>query len=169
MHPPNNDQVLKLRARIAFLQGTLDDLKNELDDAEADSNQIASAQAECNGNSPTQPSLYSPAHQDNYHDKTFETVIDQLHLNQEEWKHCRELTPEEYKRYGRQLILPEIGLKGAPSSREYNLRLSLIQIGARAATAEECLGPDRRCWRSRMPSCHIPRRCWGGKDWPHRW
>lgn len=165
-----NDQVLKLRARIASLQGALSDLKQQLADAEANSYQIASAQIESNGPSHAQPTLYPPAHQDNCHHSTFESVVDKLHLSQEEKRrHCWELTSEEYKRYGRQLIMPEVGLRGGPSSLKYNLHLSLTPIVARTATTEGCLGPDRRSRRSRMSSCHIPRWCWGGKDWPHGW
>ena len=169
MHSTNN-QVLKLRARIASLQGTLKDLKKQLADAEADSDQFASAQAESSGHSHTQPTLYPPAHQVNCYDKTLESVVDELPLTQaDEWSHCQELTPEEYKRYGRQLILPEIGLRGGSSSTKYNVRLSLTQMGPRTTTTEERFGLDRRCWRSGVSSCHIPRRCWGGEDWPNRW
>ena len=166
MHSTNN-QVHKLRARIASLEDTLEDLKNQLADAEADSSQAASAQAESNGHSHSQN---YPAHQVKCYNKTFGSVIDQLHLTQEDQRsHCWELTSEEYKRYGRQLILPEIGLRGGPSPPKYNLRLSLTQIDARTATTEKCVGLDRRRWRVRVSSCNIPRRCWGGKDWPHGW
>ena len=168
MHSTNN-QVLKLRARIASLEGTLEDLKKQLADAEADANQFASAQAQSNSHSHTQSILYAPAHPANC-PRTFESVVDQLHLTQEDQrKQCWKLTSEEYKRYGRQLILPEIGLRGGPSSPKYNLRPNLTQFGPRTATTEECLSLDRRCWRSGMSSCHISRRCWGGEDWPHGW
>ena len=122
-----NNQVLKLRARIGSLQGTLGDLRRQLADAEADSNQIVNAQAASNGHSQTQPMSYLPVPRNNYDEKTFENVVDQLDLPQEDkWGRNWELTPEEYKRYGRQLIMPEIGLRGGPSFLIYDLPLSLI-------------------------------------------
>lgn len=164
----STDPVLRLRAQIVSLEGVLADLKTQLTRAEAYYNQTAPTQVDTNDHSQTNAISYPPIQSIGDNDNTFETLVDQLELPQEDrFGRSWELRPEEYKRYGRQLIMPEIGLRGGPSSLEYNVRLSLTRIGNRTAAIEKCLGPDRRRGRSRMSSCHIPRRCRGGKDRPH--
>lgn len=166
---PSNHPVLRLRAQIVSLEGILAHLRTQLTDAEAYYDRTPPPQFDTNGHSQTQAIPNSRELPAKYNEKTFESLVDQLELPREDkWGRSSELTPEEYKRYGRQLIMPEIGLRGGPSSLKYKVRLSLTRIGNRTATTEECLRSDRRCGRSRMPSCHIPCRCRGGKDWPYR-
>ena len=120
-----DNPVLRLRAQIASLQGALADLKTQLIDAEAYYNRSTFAQADSSGH------LVQPP---NYNEKTFESLVDQMEMSQEEkWGRSRELTMEEHKRYGRQLIMPEIGLRGGPSSLKHDVPLSLTPIGNRAA------------------------------------
>ncbi|CAD6580878.1 MAG: Urmylation protein [Alectoria sarmentosa] len=109
----SNNPVIRLRAQIASLEGILADLKTQLADAETYNKQTASAQVNNTGHLQTQAPSYPPAQRVDYAEKAFESSIDLLRLPQEDrtgrsW----ELTPEEHKRYGRQLIMPEIGLRG---------------------------------------------------------
>lgn len=121
----SDNPVLRLRAQITSLEGILADLKIQLTNAEACYKQTAPAPVDTNGLSQTFP-LAQPV---DYNKKTFESLVDQLELSQEEERgRSRELTPEEYKRYGRQLIMPEIGLGGGPSFLKYNVRFSLTRI-----------------------------------------
>ena len=136
MMDSSNNPLLRLRTQIASLEGLLADLKTRLADAEAYYNQSTPAPSAANGLSPTQASscpLVQPVKKSK---KAFENLVDQLDLPQEDklgksW----ELTPQEYKRYGRQLIMPEIGLRGGLSSQKYSGRLSLTPMGSRPATA----------------------------------
>ena len=167
---PSEDLVPGLRAQIASLESILADLKTELSRVENYYKNTAPSRADSDRHSRFQANSSSSPHLVNYNGKTFENLVDQLDLSTEEkcgqsW----ELTAGEYKRYGRQLIMPEIGLGGGPSSLNYSVRLLLTQSGNRTATTQECLGPDRRCWRPRMSSCHISCRCRSGKDWPCGW
>ncbi len=165
---PSANPVLRLRAQIVSLEGKLADLKAQLTHAEAFYNQNAPTQVDTKDHSQTNAIPHPPIQSIGDNENTFETLVDQLELAQEDrFGRSWELRPEEYKRYGRQLIMPEVGLRGGPSSLEYNVRLSLTRIGNRTAAIEKCFGSDRRRGRSRMSSCHIPRRCWGGKDRPH--
>ena len=165
---PSTNPVLRLRAQIVSLEGILADLKTQLTHAEAYYNLDSPTQVDTKDRSQTNAISYPPIQSIGDNENTFETLVDQLELPQEDrFGRSWELRPEEYKRYGRQLIMPEVGLRGGPSSLKYNVRLSLMRIGNRTATIEKCLGPDRRRGRSRMSSCHIPRRCRGGKDRPH--
>lgn len=112
---PSSNPVLRLRAQIASLEGVLADLKTQLTDAEAYHNQPPPPQVNTNGHSQTQTTSDPPI---NYSDKTFESLVDQLELPREdEWGQSWELGPDEYRRYGRQLIMPEIGLRGGLSSQ----------------------------------------------------
>lgn len=126
------DPSTRLRAQITSLEGVLVDLKTQLIDAEAYYNHIASAQIDSNGHSQTQP----VSHPVNHDEKTFETLVDQLELAQgDKWTRSWELTSQEHKRYGRQLIMPEMGLRGGPSALKYTKRLSLTRIGDRTTAA----------------------------------
>ena len=134
MEPPD-DLIPGLRAQIASLESNLAYLKTDLSRVETYYKKTAPSRAESDGHSQTQADSSSPPHLGNYNRKTFESFVDQLDLSQEEkcgrsW----ELTAGEYKRYGRQLIMPEIGLGGGPSSLNYSVRLLLIQSGNRTAT-----------------------------------
>lgn len=168
MDLPNNP-VLRLRAQIASLEGVLADLKTQLIDAEAYYNQSASAKADSSGHLQIQTFSSSPFQPLNHHEKTFESLIDQLDLSQEDnWGRSGKLTLQEHTRYGRQLIMPEIGLRGGPSSlKQYSVRLPLMPIENRTTTIQKCSGSDRRCGRSWMSGRYISRRCRGGNDRPH--
>lgn len=113
---PSNNLLLRLRAQIASLESTIADLKTQLADAEAYHNQTKSTRADTNGHSETQNISYPPVQPAKCNNKTFETLVDRLELLQgDKWGRSWELTSEEHKRYGRQLIMPEIGLTGGPS------------------------------------------------------
>ena len=131
-----NDSVQRLRAQIASLESVLAHLKNKLKNAEACCNQIASARLDASGDSQTQADSYSTVQPVSKKKKTFGNFVDQLDLPPEDrWGKSWELAPEEYKRYGRQLIMPEIGLRGGLNSPEYTGRLSLTPLWSRTATA----------------------------------
>lgn len=132
---PSVNPMPSLRAQIASLEGILADLRKQLTEAEVYYNQTAPAHIDPHGHPQIQAISYPPVQPIKYNEKTFESLVDQLESPQDErcgriW----ELTPEEYKRYGRQLIMPEIGLRGGPSSLKYNVRLTLIRTGNRTAT-----------------------------------
>ena len=131
---PSEDLIPRLRAQIASLESVLADLKTELTKVENYYKKTAPASVDTDGHTQTQANSFSPPCLVKYNEKTFESFVDQLDLSQEEkcgrsW----ELTAGEYKRYGRQLIMPEIGLGGGPSSLNYNVRLFLTQTGNRTA------------------------------------
>ena len=132
---PSEELVPGLRAQIASLESVLADLKTELSRAENYYKKTAPSPVDSNGHLQTQAKESSPPHLGNYNGRTFESFVDQLNLSREEkcgqsW----ELTAGEYKRYGRQLIMPEIGLGGGPSSLNYRVWLLLTQSGNRTAT-----------------------------------
>lgn len=133
---PSHDRLLGLRNQIASLEGLLIGLKAQLTDAEAYHKQTASTQPDVNGNTHSQ-TVSDPSSQPvDSAEKTFASLVDQSELpktNQlgKSW----ELTSEEYKRYGRQLIMPEIGLRGGLSSSNHDKWLSLTPIGSRTAAA----------------------------------
>lgn len=111
---PSDNLVLRLRAQIASLEGILADLKAQLTDAEAYCNH--GAQVDTNGRSQIQTTSQRQVQAVDHKEKTFESLIDQLQMPRESKRgRSWELAPEEYKRYGRQLIMPEIGLRGGPS------------------------------------------------------
>ena len=133
MEPPE-DLVPGLRAQIASLESILADLKTELSRVEHYC-KTAPSPVDSDGHSQNQTNSSSPPRLWNYNGKTFENYVDQLDLSHEEkcgrsW----ELTAGEYKRYGRQLIMPEIGLGGGRSSLNYSVQLLLTQSGNRTAT-----------------------------------
>ena len=131
------DPVCRLRVRIAALEDILEDLKRQLADAEAYHNQTPPAKVDTNGHSQTPAITYSSVQPVSYDEKTFESLIDQLDLPQEDgerWGRNLELTAREYKRYGRQLIMPEIGLRGGASPLVHKVRLCLTHLGNRTAT-----------------------------------
>lgn len=131
---PSHDRLLGLRKQIASLEGLLADLKAQLTNAEADYNQTAPAQLDANGNAHFQIVSVLSSQPVDRAKKTFASLIDQLDLPQgNKWGKSWELTSEEYKRYGRQLIMPEIGLRGGLSSPKYDEWLPLTPIGSRTA------------------------------------
>ena len=107
----SNDSILRLRAQISSLEGILVDLKTQLAGAEA---YPSRTQIDSKNNSQTHEISHDPVQPLKYNEKTFESLVDHLKLSSHEHLgHSWELTAEEYKRYGRQLIMPEIGLRGA--------------------------------------------------------
>ena len=87
-------------------------------------------------------------------------------MNSSKWP----LLEEEYRRYGRQMIVEQIGLKGrfCPSvayhdwdSREdpFTDRYRLGSFFPRPTQAQICKGPDRRSRWTGLPVCNVP--CWG--------
>ena len=74
------------------------------------------------------------------------------------------LEAEEYKRYGRQMIMPEVGLQGEPRHVMCN-GIRLIDLRARTAQSKE--GISANCWRGRtwLSSCSIPCWCWSRHSW----
>lgn len=131
---PSRGRLIGLRNQIASLEGLLADLKAQLTNAQAYYNQTARAQFDANGNAHSQTVSASSSQPVDRAEKTFASLVDQLELPQENKRgKSWELTSEEYKRYGRQLIMPEIGLRGGLSSPKYNESLSLTPIGSRTA------------------------------------
>ena len=131
----SHNPLLRLRTQIASLESLLADLRTELADAEAYYNRTTLAQSDTNGLSQTQDNSCPLAQPVRESKKAFENLVDQLELSQEDkWGKSWELTPQEYKRYGRQLIMPEIGLRGGLSSLKCNGWLSLTPTGNRPAT-----------------------------------
>ena len=129
-----NNPILRLRNHISSLEALLTDLKVQLSNAEAEYSQTLPAQLDVNGSPQTQAKPYHSDQPIDRKAKAFASFVDQLDLPQEnKWGKSWDLTSEEYKRYGRQLIMPEIGLRGGPSSLKYNGWLSLTPIESRTA------------------------------------
>lgn len=123
---PSDNLVLRLRAQIASLEGILADLKAQLIDAEAYCNH--GAQVDTNGRSQIQTTSQRQVQAVDHKEKTFESLIDQLQMPRESKRgRSWELAPEEYKRYGRQLIMPEIGLRG--QLRLKNASVLIVGVG----------------------------------------
>ena len=135
MDPFNNpNPILRLRNQISSLEALLTELKVQLSNAEADYNQSPPAQLDAKGRPQIQAKPYYSDKPVDRKGKTFTSLVDQLDLPQEnKWGKSWDLTSEEYKRYGRQLIMPEIGLRGGLSSLKYNGWLSLTPIESRTA------------------------------------
>ena len=132
---PLKDLVPGLRAQIASVESILADLKTQLSRVENYHKKTTPSPVDSDGRSQTQTDSSLPPHLGNCSGKTFENLVDHLDLSHEEkcgrnW----ELTAGEYKRYGRQLIMPEIGLGGGLSSLNYSVLLLLTQTGDRTAT-----------------------------------
>ena len=131
---PLNNPILRLRNQISSLEALLSDLKVQLSNAEADYNQNLPAQLDVKGIPQTQAEPYHSDQLVDRKEKTFASLVDQLDLPREnKWGKSWDLTSEEYKRYGRQLIMPEIGLRGGLSSLKYDGWLLLMPIGSRTA------------------------------------
>lgn len=76
------------------------------------------------------------------------------------------LAEEEYRRYGRQMIVPSIGIHGIYSSSL--CVLSLADMRNRSNASQGCFYSHRRGRRSRLPCCCISRRRWRGHHRPRR-
>ena len=123
---PLNNPIQRLRNQISSLEALLTDLKVQLSKAEAQHSQTSPAQLDANDCPQTQAKSHPSDQPVEKTGKTFASLVDQLELPQD-------LTSEEYKRYGRQLIMPEIGLRGGLSPLKYNGWLSLTPTGSRTA------------------------------------
>ena len=106
---PLDQPMLRLRAQIASFEEQLADPRKQLARAESLCNHQNGTQVP----SQTQHVALPPVQSADYREKTYESLIDDEDLSQEEhWRRSWELTPREHKRYGRQLIMPEVGLRG---------------------------------------------------------
>ena len=131
-----NNPILNLRNQISALERLLTNLKVQLTKAEASYYQTAPVQLDGNGNSQAQGQTFASVQSAGRKGEILVSLADQVELPQEDRTgKSRELHIEEFKRYGRQLILPEIGLRGGLSSPNYDDRLYLTPIGSRTATA----------------------------------
>ena len=91
-----DDAVTQLKSRIVTVEATLRSLKQQLADAEKRATPKRAA-SEATG-------------QDG---KTWESAVDRLDpAYPRESNTTKSLRPEEYQRYGRQLIVPEVGIRG---------------------------------------------------------
>ena len=103
-----SNPVLRLRAQIVSLEDILADLRTQLARAE-----FCSQQDGTQVPSHAQDVVLPPEQPVSHREKTFESIVDCENLSEEEqWRWSWELTTGEHKRYGRQLIMPEIGLRG---------------------------------------------------------
>ena len=131
---PFNNPIQRLRNQISSLEALLTDLKAQLTNAEANHKQTTPAQFDTKGSPQTQPKPYDSDQPVDRKGKTFASLVDQLDLPLvNKWGKSSDLTSEEYKRYGRQLIMPEIGLRGGLSSMIYDGWPSLTPIWSRTA------------------------------------
>ena len=129
-----NNPILRLRNHISSLEALLIHLKVQLSNAEAEYNQTPPVQLDANASPQTQTKPYHSDQPIDRRGKSFASLIDQVDLPREnKWGKSWDLTSEEYKRYGRQLIMPEIGLRGGLSSLKFNGWLSLTPAGSRTA------------------------------------
>ena len=118
---PINNPIQRLRNQISSLEALLKDLKVQLANAEANYNQTTPALLDTKATPQPQPKPYDSDQPVDRKGKNFASIIDQLGLPQENKQgKSWDLTSEEYKRYGRQLIMPEIGLRGGLSSVKHN-------------------------------------------------
>ena len=62
------------------------------------------------------------------------------------------LDPEEYQRYGRQMIVPEVGLQGWPPLEQVPRLYGILMAIRRSAQPQECVRVGSRCRRIGM-SC----------------
>jgi adenylyltransferase/sulfurtransferase len=153
-----------LRKQIASCEATLQDLRQQLAEAEHNQRGIAKVvpQKRPLATDPTNPLD---------HDMNFgvpdlfrEEILAILKQEQEAPQHSvSEVSEEvpkwpleknEYKRYGRQLIMPEIGLKGESSLPYGAWKFAEVEI-SRSTSLEGCSCTYRRCGWSWLPSCCI--------------
>ena len=131
---PFDNPIQRLRNQIFSLEALLTDLKVQLTNAEANYHHTTPTLLDAKGNPHTQSKSYDSDQPVDRKGKTFASLVDQLDWPQEnKWAKSWDLTSEEYKRYGRQLMMPEIGLRGGLSSLKYHGWPSLTPIGSRTA------------------------------------
>lgn len=136
----NKLTVEKLRSQIVQLEKQLASLKMDL--AKAESSQLSEFPANRIVTTPCNSDLapYQSAASKSSSDWTWPLDID------------------EYKRYGRQMIMPEIGLKGWMSKPSLTKTQAERFHTHRPAQTEERLRPSSWSRRTGMPSCDLP--CW---------
>jgi hypothetical protein len=78
------------------------------------------------------------------------------------------LEEAEYKRYGRQLIMPEIGLQGQFASPDPREEAKAYLPGNRTAQAAQSQDTARRYGWSWVPCCGLSCRSRNRYPWPHR-
>ena len=74
------------------------------------------------------------------------------------------LNATEYTRYGRQMIMPEIGLQGKFSRRSH-FELCANESSSRAAQSSKVLRPSHWCRRARVSCRTVSCRCGHRNDW----
>ena len=85
------------------------------------------------------------------------------------------LLDEEYRRYGRQMIVPQVGLQGewiSSSSQRKSLEVQLLTTILqyyRSTETSICKGFDCRSGRLGMSGCAVSRRSWGGHTGTRGW
>ena len=81
----------------------------------------------------------------------------------------RTLKAQEYRRYGRQMIMPEVGLSGMLKS-PWDLTMTCLTVFVnRSISPQESKSSDRWGGRLGFPSCGIPGSCWRWHDWSRGW
>ena len=73
------------------------------------------------------------------------------------------LEAQEYIRYGRQMIMPEVALRGA--LEEIRCFLPPSHLLNRTAQPQKRVGAHRRSWWIRMPGSSLPGWCRSGHNW----
>ena len=106
----SNSIIGSLRRKIASCEAQLADLRQQLTEAE----HIQKQQERTHTSASTDPLTHDMSY--GLHDDFRAEVYAALSHNENEQPATRQwpLEPSEYKRYGRQLIMPEIGLQGRP-------------------------------------------------------
>lgn len=111
-------RIQSLEDQIFKLESQLNLLRSDLASARISSNNVAASTPSDHAMSDTalsvhlQNELVDGAMDGGFPDAWGRDVLAALHQNTEEPPNQWPLTQEEYKRYGRQLIMPEIGLQG---------------------------------------------------------
>jgi hypothetical protein len=77
------------------------------------------------------------------------------------------LSSEEYKRYGRQMIVPNIGIQGSISSSEFVGNIFAYYF-CRSTPSQSRFGTHRGSWWSGMSSSSLHSRRRRGSYWNHR-
>jgi hypothetical protein len=75
------------------------------------------------------------------------------------------LSAEEYKRYGRQMIVHSIGIQG----NSYLLLGWIMPNTPRSTPSQECFSSDYRSWRFGMSSSSLYSWSRTGNHWNHGW
>lgn len=164
--------VSSLRKQIAACEATLKDLRQQLAEAEHGQTQPSKV-------IPQKRSLMTEPANELDHDMNFgvpdnfrSEVFAILGQSEKDAKQAssedppnRPLEKDEYKRYGRQLIMPEIGLRGECNPMVHKSELT----SCRPASPKGSACTDCRGRRSGMSSCRVPGRGRRGHSGSGRW